>query len=360
MSLTVSLALLGGALFVALAAHLWWKTRHASPLYRPFANTVARQSPEQRLEPTLGDTGDAGTEGGTGSESAEHASGRAEAALGLPRSRKPPPLDALIDALASISLENPISGDMALAHMPSSRRAGTKPMMIEGLDTETGQWQLPEHGRRYSAFQAGVQLANRSGALNEIEYSEFVHKVQAFAEGVGGMADVPDMLEVVARARELDGFASSADAQLSLLLQAKGPAWSVPYVQHAAARHGFVPGALPGRLVLPGAHEGDPPLLVLSFDPQTALAEDPGAAVTQVQLQLDVAQTPESSEPFPAWHRTATALCDEMGATAVDEQGVPITLQAFDGIGRELNQLYRRLESRELAAGSVAARRLFS
>ena len=357
MSLTVSLALLGAALFVALAAHLWWKTRHASPLYRPFADTVARHGPEHRVEPTLGDGADDAAGAEPGAEGAGH---DAAGDLGLPRSRKPPPLDALIDALATIRVEGPVSGEMALAHMPTSRRAGTKPMMIEGLDTDTGVWHLPEHGRRYREFQAGVQLANRSGALNEIEFSEFVHKVQAFAEGVGGMPDTPDMLEVVARARELDSFASSADAQLSLLLRANGPAWSVPYLQQAAARHGFVPGALPGRLVLPGAHEGDPPLLVLSFDPQTALAEDPSAAVSQVSLQLDVAQTPESSEPFPAWHRTATALCDEMGATAVDEQGVPITLQAFDGIGRELNQLYRRLDSRDLAAGSVAARRLFS
>lgn len=360
MSLTFSLALLGAALFAGLAAHLWWKTRHASPLYRPFADTIARQGPDQRLEPTLGDAGAQGEGGGDGLADHSIVSDGAEPSLNLPRSRKPPPLDALIDALATITPEHPVSGEMAMAHMPSSRRAGTKPMMIEGLDTETGQWQAPDHGRRYTEFQAGVQLANRSGPLNEIEYSEFVHKVQAFAEGVGGMPDIPDMLEVVARARELDSFASTADAQLSLVLRSNGPDWSVPYLQHAAGRHGFVPGALPGRLVLPGGHEGDPPLLVLSFDPQTALADDPQAALSQVTLQLDVAQTPEASEPFPAWHRTATALCDEMGATAVDEQGVPITLQAFDAIGRELNQLYRRLEGRDLAAGSVGARRLFS
>jgi hypothetical protein len=32
-------------------------------------------------------------------------------------------------------------------------------------------------GQRYNAFQA-VQLANRTGALNEIEFSEFVAKAQ--------------------------------------------------------------------------------------------------------------------------------------------------------------------------------------
>jgi hypothetical protein len=348
MTLTISLALLGLAVLAGLAFQGWWRMRQEAQLRRPFATTVAdglRQEP--RLEDSSGD----GTPG----------SDLAQTQLSLPVGRRPTlRLDALIDAIATISPEGPVSGEVALAHLPATRRAGTKPMLVEGLDTETGEWEPPGHGRRYSEFQAGVQLANRSGALNEIEYSEFVQKIQAFADGVGGMADFPDMLEAVARARELDGFASAADAQLSLQLRANGVAWSVGYVQQTAAHHGFVPGALPGRLVLPGAGEGDPPMLVLSFDAQTALAEDPQAALRQVTLTLDVAQTPESAEPFPAWHRAATALCDEMDATAVDEGGVPITLHAFDAIGRELAQLYRQLESRDLQAGSAAARRLFS
>jgi len=83
------------------------------------------------------------------------------------------------------------------------------------------------------------------------------------------------MLDVVARARELDQFAATHDAQLALLLRAKAAAWTPGFVQQCAARHGFVPGAVPGRLVLPAADEGAPPVLVLSFDPQAALAEDP-------------------------------------------------------------------------------------
>jgi hypothetical protein len=270
-------------------------------------------------------------------------------------------LDALVDAMVAITVDAPVSGEIAVAHLPGSRRAGKKPMDIEGLNADTGRWELPAHGRRYSEFQAGVLLANRLGPLNEIEYSEFVQKVQSFAEGVGAMADFPDMLEVVARARELDAFARPRDAQLSLVLRARSVAWSVGYIQQCAARQGFVPGVVPGRLVVPGEGEGDPPMLVLSFDPQAALADDPQAsAVRELLLTLDVAQTPEAAEPFPAWHRAATLLASEMEATLVDEDGVPITLQLFDGIARQLDALYRELEARDLTAGSAAARRLFS
>ena len=47
-------------------------------------------------------------------------------------------------------------------------------------------------------------------------------------------------------------------------------------------------------------------------------------------------------------------------ASPVDDRGRPITLHAFAGIGADLDVLYRALESRDLAAGSLAARRLFS
>ena len=86
----------------------------------------------------------------------------------------------------------------------------------------------------------------------------------------------------------------------------------------------------------------------------TAPADDPASALQQVTLTREVAQTPQSAEPFPAWHRAATALSADMDATPVDEKGVPVTLHDFDTIGRELAQLYRRLESRDLAAGSAA------
>ena len=71
-----------------------------------------------------------------------------------------------------------------------------------------------------------------------------------------------------------------------------------------AGRQGLVPGAVPGRLVLPSAEEGAPPVLVLEFDAQAALAEDPQAAgLREVILSLDVPQTPAAVEPFPTWHK---------------------------------------------------------
>jgi hypothetical protein len=350
MTLTTALAILGGVVLLALAAQAWWKTRHAAPR-QPALPSSPSAAGDDRVEPPM----DAGPDT-------------------VPDEDHPPPLrtptrrvpkvDALIDAIVTLTLETPVSGEFVLQHLPPTRRAGSKPFLIEGLDAETGTWEPPAPGRRYGELQAGVQLANRGGPLNEIEYSEFVQKVQAMAEALNAQADVPDMLEVVARARELDAMAAPLDAQLSITLRSNGVAWSVGFVQQVVLRQGLLPGAVPGRWVMPAAEEGAPPMLVLSVDAQAALAalgDSPQAAIVRdCQLVLDVPQTPAAAEPFPAWHLLSKKLADDLDATAVDDQGQPITLHAFDAIGREIDELYQRLEQLDLAAGSPAARRLFS
>ena len=358
MTLTVWLVLLAAAVLLGLLVHGWWSVRHSRPR-QPLAEEMAG-----RVEPTLADhpAEPAQPAPATGEpEPAAAVSDPVQAAIALPVSRRQACLDALIDAIVPLQLEQPVSGELARVHLPTSWRAGSKPLHIEGLNARSGEWEPPAHDQVYTEFQAGVQLANRSGALNEIEYSEFVQKVEAFADGVGAMADFPDMLEVVARARELDDFASPLDAQITLTLRAEGASWTLGFLTQCAARHGFVPGVLPGRLVVPAAEEGAPPVLVLSFDPRVALAEDPQAEpLREVVLSLDVPQTPSEAEPFPAWYQAATALAAELEASAVDDGGRAVTLGDYDAIGRQLRDLYAQLAARDLAAGSPAARRLFS
>ena len=342
-SFTLGLIVLGAVVLAALAAWNTWTSRRHTPR-RAQAAAPASAPVEPGLEPTL---------------DGERQDPVFDVAPPLPERK--PGLDALIDVLAPIALEAPVSGEAAQAAMPPTRRAGCKPFAIEGLNAQSQHWETPHPGQRYAAFQAGVQLANRVGALNEIEYSEFVMKVQAFADAVNGTPDVPEMLDEVARARELDQFASGHDAQLSFTLRARQAAWSPGYVQQHAARLGFVAGALPGRMVLPSATPGAPPLLGLSFDTQAALADDPEqSALRQLSLSLDVPQVDRREQPFARMREAAHALASAMDGVVTDDDGQTIQPQALDVIGADLEQLYDTLDSRDLAAGSPLARRLFS
>ena len=337
------LALAGAVLVLAVALHGVWVSRRHAP----------RQASNEAESPPV-----ATAEGGG---PALDAAAFELSHFPLPLPEKKPLLDALIDVLASINLDGPVSGDAALAAMPPTRRVGSKPFAIEGYNESAQRWEVPVAGERYSAFQAGVQLANRAGALNDIEYSEFVIKTQAFSDAVNGTPEFPEMQEEVARARELDQFASEHDAQLGFVLRARHAAWSPGYVQQSAARLGFVAGAIPGRMVIAAATPGLPPVLGLSFDTQAALADDPAqSAIQELALSLDVPQVDRDEQPFERMREAALALAASMDGQLMDHQGVPLGAAALDEIAADLTLIYDNLAQRELGAGSSLARRLFS
>ena len=172
-SLQISLAVVGGLVLAGVVAHSAWSSRRnlpkrATPEAAPVPETpvaadhqppTAGEGEAERLEPSF---------------DADSGLASLNALTRLTTPERKPGLDILIDAMAAVALDNVVSGEAALAAMPSTRRAGSKPFGVEGLSVVTGEWEFPTAGHRYSAFQCGVQLANRTGALNQIEYSEFV------------------------------------------------------------------------------------------------------------------------------------------------------------------------------------------
>ncbi len=371
-TLTVSLAVIGGLVLAGVVAHSAWNTRRNAPRtadIEPVAppNAAEPGLQRERTEPAMGGLGGLG---GLRSMHTGSADFPPPPSLGndfdshliaLAPLDKKPILDTLIDVIAPIVVDGEVAGELALASMPATRRAGSKPFAVEGYNRFSEQWELPSPGQRYSAFQAGVQLANRTGALNDIEYSEFVVKAQAFADAVAGTPEFPEMRDEVARARELDQFASSHDAQLSVTVRARATAWSPGYVQQHATRQGLLPGVIPGRMVLPAAHSGLPPVLSLAFDTQAALADDPEqSALRSITLSLDVPQVARTEQPFMRMRDMAVALAASMDGLITDDDGTIIRLEALDAIGADLEKLYDTLEARDLSAGSLQARRLFS
>lgn len=346
-NLQIGLAAAGGLVLAIMVGHSAWASR--------------RSRPKQADYPFPADDGYEPLPINAGIEPELDAAAFELAQFPLAQSEHKPALDALIDVIAPIAVEEEVSGEAALAAMPTTRRAGGKPFFIEGFNETEQRWEAPLAGRRYSSFQAGIQMANRAGALNDIEYSEFVMKAQAFCEAINATPDFPEMREEVARARELDQFATEHDAQLEFLLRAKGAAWSPGYVQQNAACLGFVAGVIPGRMVLPASVSGLPPVLGLSFSTQAAMAEDPSqSAIRELAISLDVAQVGRSEQPFAHMREVAHRLAQSMDGVVTDDQGVALTAKAMEQIGAELERLYDRLDERDLSAGSAAARRLFS
>ncbi|OSZ75299.1 cell division protein ZipA C-terminal FtsZ-binding domain-containing protein [Hydrogenophaga sp. IBVHS1] len=375
-TLQIGLAIIGGLVLAGVVAYNAWVTGRSVPRTArergthaadeaagdetlPYSPADLSENEIQRIDPVLGDMPGAPAPPEPAVVAAAMASVSVNPLMAQPE--KKPGLDALIDVIAPLQLEHEVSGDAVLAALPGTRRVGSKPFAVEGLCEVTGEWETPRLGQRYRSLQAGVQLANRSGPLNDIEFSEFVVKAQAFADAVGAAPDFPDMRAEVARARELDAFASGHDAQLGFTLRARRTAWSPGYVSQHASQLGFIAGALPGRMVLPGSQSGHAAILSLAFDPQAAMAEDPEqTALREIALSLEVTHVPRSEQPFVRMRQAAMALAEAMDGVVTDDAGQPLSTDTMDRIGADLESLYDALDSRDLSAGSAQARRLFS
>ena len=145
------------------------------------------------------------------------------------------------------------------------------------------------------------------------------------------------------------------------MLRARQASWSAGYVQQNASRQGFLPGSMPGRMALPSPTPGMPPVLVLNYDPQAAMADDlDTSVVSEFLLSLDVPQVPRGEQAFVQLRQVAERLCQTMDGVLCDQNGYLLPAMALDPIQHDLEQLYDKLDSRELSAGSMLARRLFS
>ena len=175
------------------------------------------------------------------------------------------------------------------------------------------------------------------------------------------MAELPDMLDVVARARELDAFAGEHDAQLALHLRARRRGL-VGRLHPAAApaRHGFVAGA---RARAHGAARAPRRARRRCWcSASTPRRRSPTTRTwprcATCTLSFDVAQTDPAPQPFAAWQSAARPLAADMDATIVDDQGRPLSDARLRRIGAELERLYARARDARpggrLAGGAAA------
>jgi hypothetical protein len=274
-------------------------------------------------------------------------------------SAPPAIVDRRIDCIVPIRLGAVIPGERVIPLAQRLRRAGSKPVHIEGKPEGGDGWELLQNGVRYEELRAAAQLANRSGPLNELEFSEFVAGVHQFADALDGLPEFPDMTETVAMARELDAFAAQCDAQLSINVLSDGAPWSANYVQAVSAQDGLLLSRDGTRFVKLDAKQS--PVFMLQFGDTNFLRDDLTYKGGQmITLILDVPVADEDILPFRLMCDYARSLAERIGGRVVDDQRRPLPESVLQNIDKQLMTLYAKLEQAGIPAGSAATRRLFS
>ena len=261
------------------------------------------------------------------------------------------PVDQLIDCTIGLGLESPLRGDRVLPIVHTLRHVGNKPVHFIGL-ADDGRWEAIAHGRTYTMLQAGIQLASRTSALNEIEYSEFVSRLRQVADDLGAECDVPDMSRIVSIARGLHQFVAEYGAQLSVNVQSNRAPWQISTLLAALARQGF--DLRPdGRLVMPDGDGG----VLFSISTNASGGDETTSRLT---LLLDVALVAAARDGYGAMIACAKSLAARLDGTVVDDSNQALSDATLEEIASQVHAFYAEMESSEIPAGSTRALRLFA
>lgn len=260
-------------------------------------------------------------------------------------------VDPLIDCLIPLALEVAMRGDKLLPALHTLRHVGNKPIHYIGLAV-SGEWEPIVRGGVYTTLQAGVQMASRTTALNELEYSELVTRLRALADDIGAEPEIPDMIEVMGDARTLHRFVAGHDAQLGVNLMSNGAPWAIATLIGALEKQGF--DVRPdGRFAMPDGDGG----VLFTLTTNVTLGADTTSHLT---LLLDVPVVAPVRDGFGAMVACARAMVGRLDATIVDDSGQPLLDAALTEINGQVLEFYDEMAAADIPAGSIRALRLFS
>jgi hypothetical protein len=311
------------------------------------------------IEPGFGTGASTGVSGEAGASSGGDAAESLAPAAPLPgMTAETPPaevaenlVDPLIDCMIPLALEGAARGDKILPALLKLRRVGNKPIHYIGLAVN-GDWEPIVHGGVYTKLQAGVQMATRTTALNELEYSELVTRLRAVADEIGAEPEVPDMIEVMSEARTLHRFVAGHDAQLGVNLKSNGAPWAMSTLIGALENAGF--DVRPdGRFAMPDGAGG----VLFTLSTNVNMGAD---STDRLTLLLDVPCVAPSRDGFGAMVKCAKDLMLRLDATMVDDFEQPLLDATLDEIAGQVKDFYTEMEAADIPAGSTRALRLFS
>jgi hypothetical protein len=280
---------------------------------------------------------------------------------GIPNKLSSDVLNPKLDSIVTIQLHQPVHIHAYMMADFKNGYCGSKPYLVEGHNFKTQVWEHPKHGQQYTSVRLGIQLTNRKGVLNKIEFSELIAKAQHLSDNMEGDMDIPDMLDEIARARRLDTFANIHDLELGFILRSNKSPWDIGFIMENAKAIGFVDSHGTDHMFLPKSGSHYLPLLSLVINETlTPLQATQSHHLESIRLTLEIPKVDPKEGGFQQLWDTAHTLSKRLEAIIVDDDGCPITPTSKNLIEEKLDTLYSALKEQGFSAGSPQACRLFS
>ena len=340
--LQLGLILLGVLLILIVLVFNWWQDRR-------IRRRMQEHFPENDHDPLMA--------GSAAPERREPALGvrlAAEPEADDPPVHDPEEVDPATEAVIDIKFAQAVETVELFPAVEGLSGVGSKPLRIFAESDAGLHRSALRPGEAYVSLQLAVLLANRSGAITEIEWSQLWSIAQEIAQRFDGAIEGPEQNDVVAIAQALDARCAALDAQVGLALQPAQPL-SARDALKALEDAGFVPvGQQLGWM----SEDGVPRFTALLDSVPAGLFS--GDSVQRVDLLLDVPNSPADEQAFSRMASVGRDLSRRLNAELLDDQGHPVSAQADQAIDAQLLTLYGNLAQAGFVPGQPRTRKVFS
>ncbi len=355
--LQLALLAIGILLIVAVFAYNKWQESR----YRRIAEDGLKSAPSDVLLHSSARTGPAAErtriEPSLSVASAPASDAVAQAADDGPAAaRQAGVLSEAIDFIVPLESPAGVPGSLLTETASVLGRFGTRARM-EGSGPQGWTSVLPDAS--YTRMRAGLQLADRRGAVHAEDLQAFCDAVAALAAKIGAKAAPPPSESALATAAMLDRFCEQVDIQMAVHLVSTESPFSGTKIRALAEASGL-------RLEDDGRFhhrddEGRESFILANeessaFSPQSMKQISTSALL----LELDVPRAPGGAEALARFRLFAEQLAGSLAGRLVDDNRAPLDAAAFQAISGQLKNVYQTMQAQGIPPGSPLALRLFS
>lgn len=270
-------------------------------------------------------------------------------------------LDPRLEFIVSMELVEPVSSRQILQSQRDVLQRVSRPVHFVAYNERAREWIRLRSDNEIPVrrLRVGLQLVNRLGPVSDGDLAVFTGAMQALADELMAVADMPTS-RVLDQAAEIDRFCAAVDLEIGLNLVSRGQPFPGTKIRALAEAAGMVLG-LDGMFT---RHDDDGRAQFSLQNYESAgFAADTLRTMTTHGLTflLDVPRVDHGERVFQQMVEQARRFAETLQGTLVDDNRQPLGDAQLEHIRREfIGKPQATMQSFGLPAGSPQALRLFS
>lgn len=270
-------------------------------------------------------------------------------------------LDPRTEYIVAMELVEPVAAVQILHSQRDILHRLNKPVHWLGFNERSREWErlAADSQLHLRRLRVGLQLVNRMGPVSQGDLTIFANAMQALADELMAVADMPPS-RVLEQAAEIDRFCAAVDLEIGINLVSRGTAFSGTKIRALAEAAGMVLGI--DGLFTRYDDDGRAQFSLQNYESTQFSAETVRTLSTHgLTFVLDVPRVDHGERVFMQMSELAKRFADTLQGMLVDDNRQPLSDAQLDHIRREfVGKPQATMASFGLPAGSAQARRLFA